>query len=171
VPIYALGEDCPTIDAGAWVHPDAVIIGDVAVGPDSTIWPGAVLRGDGMGIVIGARSSVQDGSVIHCTHDLKTEVGDDCLIGHLVHLEGCRIESRGFVGTGAIVLHRCVVGAEAVVAAGAVVLDDTNVPPGALAVGVPARIRLGAAPPIRESGVRHYLDEMERYRRDLKRIG
>jgi carbonic anhydrase/acetyltransferase-like protein (isoleucine patch superfamily) len=170
MPIYALGDDCPEIDESAWVHPEAVVIGAVTVGPESSIWPGAVLRGDGLGIVIGARTSIQDGSVLHCTEALRTEVGDDCLVGHLVHLEGCRIESRAFVGTGSIVLHRCVVGADAVVAAGAVVLDGTDVPPGALAVGVPANIRLGAAPPIREHGVQHYVHELARYRRDLKRI-
>ena len=106
VPIYALGEQVPDIDPDAYVHPDAVIIGSVTIGADSSIWPGAVLRGDDGEIRIGARTSVQDNCVLHTTPDDPTVVGDDCVIGHIVHLEGCTIEYRALVGNGSIVLHR-----------------------------------------------------------------
>jgi carbonic anhydrase/acetyltransferase-like protein (isoleucine patch superfamily) len=102
VPIYALGTQVPSIDPTAYVHPDAVVIGSVTIGPESTIWAGAVLRGDDGNIVIGARTSIQDGTVIHTTPMYPTTVGDDCVIGHIVHLEGCTIEKIGapvqFVG-------------------------------------------------------------------------
>jgi carbonic anhydrase/acetyltransferase-like protein (isoleucine patch superfamily) len=172
VPIYALGSVEPVIHPDAFVHPDAVVIGDVTVGPESSIWPGAVLRGDNGRIIVGARTSIQDNDVLHTTPEHPTIVGDDCVIGHLVHLEGCTIHAGALVGNGAIVLHRAVVGTGAVVAANAVVLNDTEVPPGALAVGTPASIKPGRAraDDIVE-GVASYLEKTRRYRRELRRIG
>ncbi len=169
--VYALGDLVPAIDPSAYVHPDAVVIGAVALGPEASIWPGAVLRGDSNRISIGARTSVQDGSVVHTASDHATEVGDDCVIGHLVHLEGCRIESGSLVGSGAIVLHGAVVHRGAVVGANAVVLDGTIVPPGALALGVPARMREGGADAaLVAHGVASYRERLVRYRRDLRRL-
>jgi carbonic anhydrase/acetyltransferase-like protein (isoleucine patch superfamily) len=171
VPIYALGDQQPTIDASAYVHPDAVIIGSVTIGPRSSIWPNAVLRGDDGEIRVGAGTSVQDGSVLHTTEVDPTVVGDDCVIGHIVHLEGCTIEDRALVGNGAIVLHRVIVRTGAVVAANAVVLNDSEVPPGALAVGAPATIKPGKA---RQSDIDHaaqsYVDRAARFRDQLRRI-
>lgn len=143
MPIYRLGDLEPTIDPEAFVHPDAVVIGNVTVGPESTIWPGAVLRGDHGTITIGARSSVQDGTVIHCGPGFPTTVGDGCVIGHLAHLEGCTIEDDSLVGSGSVVLHHAVVGTGATVGANAVVPNRMVVPAGALAVGVPAQLRPG----------------------------
>ncbi|MFA5775353.1 MAG: gamma carbonic anhydrase family protein [Ilumatobacteraceae bacterium] len=143
--IYALGDRVPKIDPSAFVHPDAVIIGSVEIGAESTIWPGAVLRGDDGDIFIGARTSIQDNTVIHTMPDAPTRVGDDCVIGHIVHLESCIIESGAQVSSGAIVLHRVVVGTGAIVGANSVVLNDTVVPPGALAVGSPAVVKLDKA--------------------------
>ncbi len=171
MPIYALGDQVPDIHRDAFVHPDAVIIGSVTIGPQSSIWPGAVLRGDDGWIRIGARTSVQDNCVLHTTPDNPTVVGDDCVIGHIVHLEGCTIESGALVGNGSIVLHRVVVGTGAIVAANAVVLDDTVVPPGALAVGVPAVIKPDRARrEMIEAGVASYLAKAARYRATLRRI-
>ena len=141
MPVYALGDQVPSIDGTAYVHPDAVVIGSVTIGPQSSIWPNAVLRGDDGEIRIGARTSIQDCSVLHTTVDDPTVVGDECVIGHLVHLEGCIVQDRAMVANGAIVLHRSVVGTGAIVAANAVVLYDVDVPAGALAVGVPATIK------------------------------
>lgn len=143
MPIYALGEKTPFIDPTAFVHPDAVVIGDVRVGPSSSIWPGAVLRADHGKIVIGSGSSIQDGSVIHCTSTYDTIVGDNCVIGHGVHLEGCRIESGSLVGSHAVVLHNAVVGPTALVGACALVGNNKIVPPNARALGVPATITEG----------------------------
>ena len=172
MPIYALGDLTPSIHPTAFVHPDAVIIGDVTIGAESTVWPGAVLRGDEGSIVIGARTSVQDNSVLHTTKEHATVVGDDCVVGHMVHLEGCTIESGCLIGNASVVLHRVVVHTGAVVGANAVVLNDTDVPAGALAVGTPAVIKLDRARPgDTADGVATYVARGHRYRAELRRLG
>jgi carbonic anhydrase/acetyltransferase-like protein (isoleucine patch superfamily) len=171
MPVYALGDQVPSIDGTAYVHPDAVVIGAVAIGPQSSIWPNAVLRGDDGEIRIGARTSIQDCSVLHTTVDDPTVVGDECVIGHLVHLEGCIVQDRAMVANGAIVLHRSVVGTGAIVAANAVVLYDVDVPAGALAVGVPATIKPDRARMEEITrGVDTYMTRAERFRRELRRV-
>jgi len=143
VPVYALGDLVPHVDPEAFVHPDATVIGAVVIGPESTIWPQAVLRGDSSRIVVGARTSIQDGTVVHTTPGLDTVVGDDCVVGHLAHLEGCTVEDRALIGNGSIVLHRAVIESNALVGAGAVVPNDMRVPAYAMALGVPARVAKG----------------------------
>ena len=171
MPIYALGDQTPTIDPSAYVHPDAIVIGSVTIGAHSSIWPGAVLRGDDGSIVIGARTSIQDGTVVHTTPMNHTTVGDDCVVGHIVHLEGCIVENFAQVSSGSVVLHRAVIGTGAIVAANAVVLNDTVVPPGALAVGAPATIKEGRARLADiELAVQAYLHKGDRFRRELRRI-
>lgn len=171
MPIYALGDQTPDIHPEAFIHPDAVIIGSVTVGESSSIWPGAVLRGDEGSITIGARTSVQDNCVLHTTPMYPTVVGDDCVIGHLVHLEGCTIESGCLVGNAAVVLHRVIVRTGSIVAANAVVLNGTEVPAGGLAVGVPAVIKPGKARSEEiASGVAAYLHKTKRYRAELRRL-
>ena len=111
MPIYALGDDEPDIDESAFVHPDAVVIGRVRIGPEASVWPCAVLRGDHGRIEIGPRTSIQDGTVIHCTSEYSTFVGRECVVGHNAHLEGCVVEDQCLIGSGAVVLNRAVVGA------------------------------------------------------------
>lgn len=172
MPIYALGHDEPTISSDAYIHPDAVIIGLVTVGARSSVWPGAVLRGDGGSITIGERTSVQDNSVLHTTPMWETRVGNGCVLGHLVHLEGCVVEDDCLIGNASMVLHRAVIRQGAIVAANSVVLDDTEVPSGALAVGSPAAIKPGRAKTeMIEMGANAYVERQERYRNDLRRIG
>ena len=172
MPIYALGDVEPTIAPTAYVHPDAVIIGDVRLGPEASVWPGAVLRGDGAAITIGARTSVQDGSVLHCTPIHATTVGDECVIGHLVHLEGCTIEDGCLVGTGAVVLHDAVVRTGALVGAGAVVSGGVEVPSRAMALGIPAKIRPDAVDPdtMIRMGMLSYVERGAQYREQLRRL-
>ncbi|MCY4163606.1 MAG: gamma carbonic anhydrase family protein [bacterium] len=141
MPIYALGDTQPSIHPDAFIHPQAVLIGKVTVGAESSVWPGAVLRGDGAGIVIGQRSSIQDNAVLHNTMSSVTQVGNDVTIGHLAHLEGCIIEDEALIGVGSVVLPKAVVGKGALVAACAVVTNAMEVPPLALALGIPAKIR------------------------------
>ncbi|CAN5812964.1 gamma carbonic anhydrase family protein [soil metagenome] len=169
--VYALGDLEPTIHPEAYIHPDAVIIGAVSIGAHSSVWPGAVLRGDDGEIRVGGRSSIQDGSVLHTTRDDPTVVGNECVIGHLVHLEGCTIEDRALVGNMAMVLHRSVVGTGAVVGANSVVLSDVEVPPGALAVGSPAVIKPDKAR-LEDilAGVETYVARARRFRDELRRI-
>ena len=169
--LYALGDRVPRINPSAFVHPDAIIIGDVTVGPESSVWPAAVLRGDHGSIRIGARTSVQDGSVLHCSAEHDTIVGDECTIGHLAHLEGCVLEDGCLVGSGATVLQAAIIGAGALVAAQALVPPGLRVPAGALARGVPARIVPdGADPALREHAVRTYVRNAHWYAADLKRL-
>lgn len=169
--IYALGAVEPRIDPAAYVHPDATVIGDVTVGPGSTVWPQTVLRGDYGAIVIGARTSVQDGSVLHATQLYDTIIGDDCVIGHLAHLECCTVHDGSLVGTGSIVLHRVVVEAHALVGAGAVVPNDMRVPSGAMALGVPAKLRLDSVDAQDIANIAAmYVTNGERYRTDLRRV-
>jgi carbonic anhydrase/acetyltransferase-like protein (isoleucine patch superfamily) len=169
--LYGLGDVVPQIDPDAFVHPDATVIGNVLLGPGVTVWPQAVLRGDQSRIVVGARTSVQDGAVLHCTRDLETIVGADCTIGHLAHLEGCRIEDGALVGTGSIVLHRAIVRSGALVGAGAVVPNGMEVPSGAMALGVPARLRLDAVKPDQVARpAREYQQNWARYRAEMRRL-
>ena len=169
--LYALGDIVPRIDPDAFVHPDCTIIGNVEIGAGSTIWPQAVLRGDQSRIVVGARTSVQDGAVLHCTRELETIIGDDCTIGHLAHLEGCTVEDGALIGTGSIVLHRAIVRSGALVGAGAVVPNAMEVPSGAMALGVPAQIRVGAVKPEQVTfPAQEYVRNLARYRAELRRI-
>jgi carbonic anhydrase/acetyltransferase-like protein (isoleucine patch superfamily) len=169
--LYALGDIVPKIDPDAFVHPDCTIIGNVEIGPQATVWPQAVLRGDQSRIVIGARTSVQDGAVIHCTRELETIVGTDCTIGHLAHLEGCTVEDGALIGTGSIVLHRALVRTGALVGAGALVPGGMEIPSGAMALGVPAKIKDGA---VRGDQITYpaqeYVRNWERYRAEMRKL-
>lgn len=169
--IYALGNQKPKIHESAYVHPLAAVIGDVELGPEATVWPYAVLRGDDGAIRIGARSNVQDGAVIHCTEIHPTIVGDDCTIGHLAHLEGCTVHDCSLIGTGSVVLHDVRIGPHALVGANATVPGGLIVPPQAMALGTPARIRHDALRPgqnLRNAEV--YVERGRTYRKELRRL-
>jgi len=171
VPIYALGDRVPAIHPDAFVHPDAVVIGDVRVGADSSIWPLAVLRGDYGTIMVGERTSIQDGAVVHAVAEYPTVIGDDCVIGHLAHLEGCVIHDRALVGSGSIVLHEAQVHSGATVAAGAVVRNRAQVPPNATALGVPATMRPDSSnEAVAVASASLYAANARRYREELRRL-
>lgn len=171
MPIYALGELAPSIDPSAFVHPDAVLIGDVVIGSESSIWPGAVLRGDNSRITVGSQTSVQDGTVVHCTTNLPTTIGSRCVIGHNAHLEGCTVADDALVGSGAVVLHLAVVESWALVGASALVPNGMTVPSRAMALGVPAKIRPNTVTDeMITSGVSMYVQHARNYPRDLRRI-
>ena len=169
--VYALGDSEPEIHPDAYVHPQATVIGSVRIGADSTIWPQAVLRGDYGHITVGARTSVQDGAVIHCTAEHSTFIGDDCVIGHLAHLEGCIVEDGALVGTGSILLHRVVVRTTALVGAGALVPMGMEVPSGAMALGVPAKLRPDSVTSDQILPLAaNYVANADRYRAGLRRL-
>jgi carbonic anhydrase/acetyltransferase-like protein (isoleucine patch superfamily) len=171
MPVYRLGDLVPSIHPDAFVHPDAVVIGNVTLGAESSVWPGAVLRGDYGVITIGARSSIQDGSVLHATPLNPTIVGAGCVVGHLVHLEGCTLEDDSLAGSGSVVLHDAVVGTGATVAANAVVPNRMKVPPGALAVGIPAKFKEGASDlELIRLSADEYVTNAIRYREQLEHL-
>jgi len=173
MPIYALDDQVPAIDPEAFVHPDAVIIGNVELGAGSSVWPGAVLRGDHGLIRIGDRTSIQDGTVIHTTMQWPTAIGAGCVVGHRAHLEGCVVEDGCLIASGSLVLNRARVHAGAVVAAAALVREDMVIPAGALAVGVPATVREEAGLRQREwisRAVKNYLRLAHQHRAGARRV-
>lgn len=173
MPVYALGDLEPDIHPDAYVHPDAVLIGAVVLGAESSVWPGAVLRADFGRILVGSRTSIQDGTVLHTTVEWPTVVGDDCVVGHNVHLEGCTVEDRCLIGSGSVVLNRAVVRRGSVVGANALVTEDMEVPEVTMALGVPARMRpvdAGHQKKWIDFGVREYRDNAAHYRTELRRI-
>jgi carbonic anhydrase/acetyltransferase-like protein (isoleucine patch superfamily) len=172
LPIYALGDWEPEIDPSAFVHPDAVVIGRVTLGADASVWPAAVLRGDHGVIEVGGRTSVQDGTVVHTTHDWPTIIGAECVVGHNAHLEGCVVGDRCLIGSGSVTLNRAHVGEGALIGASALIPEGFKVPPGSMAVGVPARIRELTWPDgWIDRAVQAYVESARRYRTDLRRIG
>jgi len=171
MPIYRLGDQIPTIHEDAYVHPDAVVIGDVRIGAGASIWPGAVLRGDHGTITIGEETSIQDGTVIHCGETFPTVIGARCVVGHVAHLEGCVVEDDCLIGSGSVVLNFARVCSWATVAAQALVPSNLVVPSGALAVGVPARIKEGGS--VREGivgGATHYVENARHFKANLIRL-
>jgi carbonic anhydrase/acetyltransferase-like protein (isoleucine patch superfamily) len=168
--IVELDGVAPTIGEGVYLAPTAVLIGDVRVGDRCNIWFGTVLRGDAANsyIEVGAGCSIQDNTVIHCADDLPTVIGDDVVIGHGAMLEGCTVDDRALIGMGSIVLQYVRVGAGAMVAAGAVVSERTEIPAGVLAAGVPARVKKelsGSALAWTEAAAGHYQQLREHYLR------
>ncbi|CAG4924016.1 MULTISPECIES: gamma carbonic anhydrase family protein [Acidithrix] len=171
MPIYELFDRIPKIAKSAYVHPTATIIGDVTIGEESTVWPNAVLRGDYGSIIIGSQTSIQDGTVIHATEELPTIIGDRVTIGHIVHLEGCTIESDSLVGSGSIVLHRARVESFALVGANAVVVADVTVPTRAMALGIPAKIYPNRTNEVDFSdAVDKYVQNGKKYKLGLKEV-
>ena len=172
MPVYALGDAEPAIHPDAYVHPDAVVIGNVTIGAEATVWPSAVLRGDECRIEVGARTSVQDGSIIHCSRNQPTIIGAEVTVGHNVHIEGATIGDRALISSGSVVLNGSTVGEGAVVGAGAVVSPKTDVPSRRMALGVPARVREGYEVPegFFAHAVQSYVQRGKRFRAELRRI-
>ncbi len=172
--IYQLGDDVPRIAPSAWVADSAQLIGRVELGEDASVWYGAVLRGDNEWITIGARSNVQDGSVLHTDMGSPLNIGADVTIGHQVMLHGCTVGDGSLIGIQAIVLNGARIGRNCLVGAGAVVTEGKEFPDNSLIIGAPAkvlrelspeqaaRLKLSAAGYVRNAG---------RHRLRLKKIG
>lgn len=161
----------PDIAADAFVAPNATVIGDVSVGAESSLWFGAVVRGDVMPIRIGARTSIQDNSVMHATGGwTPTIVGDDCVVGHMVVLHGCSIGHRVLVGMGAVVMDGVEVGDDVIIGARALVTPRTKIPSGVMVLGSPAKVVRELTDAEREGiaeGSRTYVHKCHEYREIL----
>src|SRR6059058_2019056 len=131
----------PTIHSSAWVVPGATVIGDVTLEEESSVWYGAVLRGDINRIIIGPRSNVQDNAVVHLDTGYPTTVGELVTIGHTAIVHACAIDNEVLVGMGAIILDDVEVGARSIIGANALVTLGTKIPPGSLVLGFPAKVR------------------------------
>lgn len=165
----------PQIDPEAFVAAGARIIGDVQVGPETSIWYNVVVRGDVGQIRIGARSNIQDGTVVHVTggmHD--TQIGDDVLIGHLAMIHGCTLHDRAFVGFGAAVMDGCVIESDGMLAAGALLTPGKRIPSGELWSGRPAKFMRALTPEEMErnqKGVANYVLEGRRHKAAVAAAG
>ena len=170
---FELAGKRPQVHPDAYVAPTAVLIGDVEVGANASIWFGAVLRGDEAAIKVGDGANVQDNAVIHVSANLPTVIERDATIGHSVQLEGCVVEEGALVGMGATMLQRSRLGAGAVLAAGGLLQEGQEVPPGYLAAGVPAVVKKqlgGSSSEWIAIAAKHYQQRAVKYRAGLKSI-
>ena len=172
--IYELDGKAPQLGPRAWVADTAQVIGDVELGPDASIWFGAVLRGDTEPIRIGANSNIQDNSVVHADDGLPTTIGANVTVGHQVMLHGCTIGDNTLIGIQAVVLNGARIGRNCIVGAGSVVTEGKEFPDNSLIFGSPAKL----IRTLDEASARkltlsatHYVDNARRYRAGLKKIG
>jgi carbonic anhydrase/acetyltransferase-like protein (isoleucine patch superfamily) len=174
MPIYQLGEHVPQIHESAYVAASAVIIGRVVLQANTSVWDGAVLRGDNEPIVVGERSNIQEGAVLHTDPGCPLTVGQGVTVGHQAMLHGCTIGDGCLVGIQAVVLNRAVIGRECLLGAQALVTDGKVIDDGQLLMGSPAK----AVKPISEEqrrglamSAQTYVERAQRYKQQLKRVG
>lgn len=165
--VLEIGGFTPTIHTSAFVAPGAVVIGDVQIGAESSVWFGCVLRADCGSIRIGARSNIQDLSCVHMTDGISNAVvGDDVTVGHRVVLHGCTVGDGALIGMGSVLLDGVVVGENSLIAAGSLLAPRTIVPPGSLVRGSPAKVIRPATEEelvMGRAGAAHYLENAKRY--------
>ena len=165
------GDHSPVLAPSAWVAPGALVIGDVHLGEESSVWYGAVLRGDTEPIRIGARTNVQDGCILHADPGFPATVGEGCVVGHNAVVHGCEVGDGCLIGMGATILNGAKIGAGSIVAAGAVVPENREFPPRSLIVGLPAK-RAGGVTDEQttniERGAREYVERVAAHRESLE---
>jgi len=170
---YILGATRPTLpENGAfWIAPSATVIGNVVLGADSSVWFGAVIRGDNERIVVGPRTNIQDNSVLHTDAGVPLVIGADVTVGHMATIHGAEIGEGSLIGIGAILLNGCRIGRGCIVGAGALVTEGKVIPDHSLAVGSPARV-IRAVTADERAGLmesaRHYVAQWKRYESALK---
>lgn len=174
MPIYQLHDLKPTIDASAYVDENAVVIGNVQLKANSSVWPFVTLRGDNEEIVVGEGSNVQDGTVIHTDKGgPPVIIGDNVTVGHQVMLHGCSIGAGSLIGIQAVILNGAKIGRNCLVGAGALVTENKEFPDNSLIVGVPARVirTLTDADVSRmQRGTAHYVHNAQSYKTGLKKL-
>jgi carbonic anhydrase/acetyltransferase-like protein (isoleucine patch superfamily) len=174
VPVYEINGKRPRIHPSVWLAPGSQVVGDVEIGENSSVWFNSVVRGDVERVQIGARTNVQDLTMIHVTHGRFTcLIGDDVTVGHGVALHGCRILGRSLIGMSAVILDDVEVAEDTIVAAHSLVRVGFKVPPGTLVAGVPATVKRDLKPAeleeIKRSAER-YADYARSYRTTLKSV-
>ena len=171
--IYQLGDDRPRIAPSAWVADSAQVIGRVSLADAVSIWYGAILRGDSDWITIGARSNVQDSSVLHADPGFPLTLGEDVTVGHMVMLHGCTVGDGSLIGIQAVLLNGARIGKNCLVGAGAVVTEGKEFEDNSLILGSPAK-RVREVTPEQIAGLRraaaHYVANAPRHQRSLRRI-
>ncbi len=172
--IYQLGDDAPRLAPTAWVADSAQVIGRVSLADGASVWFGAVLRGDNEWITLGARSNVQEGSVLHTDMGFPLTLGDDVTVGHQAMLHGCTVGDGSLIGIQAVVLNGAKIGRNCLVGAGAVVTEGKEFPDNSLILGSPAKAVRELTPEQAarmKLGALHYVENAGRYRTQLKKIG
>jgi carbonic anhydrase/acetyltransferase-like protein (isoleucine patch superfamily) len=175
MPIYALDDLVPHLPADCryWIAPDANIIGKVRLEEDASVWFGCTLRGDREWIVVGARSNVQEGTVIHTDPGFPLHIGADCTVGHGCILHGCTIGEGSLIGMGATILNGAKIGRNCLVGANALVTEGKEFPDGSLIIGAPAKaVRVMDAAEIEKMrrGAAHYVANARAYASGLRRL-
>ncbi len=168
--VYRLGDVEPQVPSAGWIAPDAQVIGNVRMGEDASIWFGAVVRGDNEPIVIGARSNIQDASVLHSDPGSPLTIGEGVTVGHKVVLHGCTIGDNSLIGIGSVILNRAVIGRDSIVGAGSLVPEGKVYPDGVLVLGSPARVVRELTPEQIErlqASAEHYVGNAQRFARQL----
>ncbi|MCD8503522.1 MAG: gamma carbonic anhydrase family protein [Burkholderiaceae bacterium] len=173
MPIYQLDGLTPQIDPLAYVHESAVIIGDVRIGPNASIWPNASIRGDNIRIEIKAGSNVQEGCVLHVDPDTPLTIHENVTVGHQAMLHGCTIHSGTLIGMQAIILNNAVIGKNCLIGAGAIVPEGREIPDGSLVIGVGKVARTLSEEEIANlhANNKNYQERAQHYAKSLKRIG
>ena len=172
--IYQLDEHIPQLHDSVWVADSAQVMGAVSLGADASVWFGATVRGDTEHIAIGEGSNVQDGSVLHADHGLPLVVGKHVTVGHMVMLHGCTIGDESLIGIGAVVLNGAKIGKNCLVGAGSLVTEGKEFPDGSMIMGTPAKVvRELSAEQIEglRQSARHYVQNAQRFKAGLKKIG
>jgi len=171
--IYRIDDKLPQIDASVWIAPNATVIGDIRLATDASVWWNAVLRGDNDPITIGARSNIQDGSVLHTDAGVPLPLGCDVTVGHLVMLHGCSVGDGSLIGIGSVILNRAVIGRSCIVGAHTLIPEGKVFPERVLIVGSPGKV-------VRElddeevarllKSASHYVGNAHRYREGLQTL-
>ena len=173
MPLYAIGGQQPSVPANSWVAPSADLIGAVRLGHEVGVWFGAVIRADNTPIVVGDRSNIQEGAMLHSDPDRPLTIGEGVTVGHHAILHGCTIGDNVLIGMGATVLNRATVGADCLVGAGALVTEGKTFPAGSLIVGAPAKVARALSPEeiasLRLSAT-HYAQRQREYADGLVRV-
>jgi carbonic anhydrase/acetyltransferase-like protein (isoleucine patch superfamily) len=170
---YALGEKVPQIAEGVYLAPGAVVIGQVTIEPDASVWFGAVIRGDIDSITIGSGTNVQDNTVIHCDHGFPTTIGREVTIGHSCIIHGCTIGDNCLIGMGTTILNGARLGENCLVGAGSLITEGKEFPPGSVIMGRPARVvrEVGEAElAMLKRGAENYRRNAQLYRLELRNV-
>ena len=172
--IYQIGDDAPELDATAWVADSAQVLGRVRMGAGSSVWYGAVLRGDNEWITLGARTNIQENSVLHTDPGFPMHLGEDVTVGHQVMLHGCTVGDGSLIGIQAVVMNGARIGKNCLVGAGAIVTEGKEFPDNSLILGAPAKWVKELLPEqvmrLKDSAA-HYVDNAQRHRTQVKKIG
>ena len=171
--IYELDGIQPRLEASAWVADSAQVMGNVEIGANSSVWFGAIVRGDTEVIKIGSNSNIQDASVLHADIGKPLTVGDNVTVGHQVMLHGCTIGDGALIGIGAVILNGAIIGKGCIVGAGALVTEGKEFPDGSMVLGSPAKVvrelTVDQQAALKMSAL-HYVENAGRFRNGLKKI-